>query len=183
VTDRARAVWLAALSLVVVSCLHSPPPAPVRPPAPVIVTSPYPGILADATRDAQHGRFAQADSALADFALHHAQSPESRDASFWRAMFALDPANRVTSLSFAAEQLDLYLADSAQATHRAEAAIMRRLVGTMQASAAALERARAAPTISPREQALAQENAALKEQLAKTTAELERIRKRLGGRP
>ncbi|MDQ6828104.1 MAG: hypothetical protein M3081_04480 [Gemmatimonadota bacterium] len=155
---------------------------PVTAPA-ATYSSDYPSIVAAAYRSALAGRFGDADTALSNYVKRHPASPESRDASYWRALFNLDPANKTGSTQRATEQLDRYLADSALANHRAEALILRRLAADIETMQAALERARATPTTPTRDPDLGRENLRLRDELEKTSAELERVRKRLAGKP
>ena len=104
-------------------------------------------------------------------------------------MFKLDPANRSGSPRAATERLDEYLADSTATLHRTEAATLRRIAAALDSltqrptvvASAADDPARAAEAqqAQQREDELQKENQRLKDQLDKTNAELERIKKRL----
>ncbi len=172
-----------ALLLVLSACLSSGTPTTPVTASAATFSSDYPSVVAAAYRAALAGHFADADTALSNYSRRHPASPESRDASYWRALFLLDPANKSGNPQRAAEQFDLYLADSALANHRAEALILRRLASDLDGMQSALDRARVAPPAGAREADLTRENQKLKDELEKTSAELERIRKRLGGKP
>jgi hypothetical protein len=146
--------------------------------------------LTSAKAAASAGRYDDADRALYDFAQLYAGAPEAREAAYWRALFKLDPANRSASPRAAVEQLDVYLADSASALHVTEAFVLRRLaqsldslsqnriVTTRQPATAELP-ADDAAAAQERQQVLQKEIQRLKDSLERSTAELERIKKRL----
>ena len=131
-------------------------------------------------RHVTEGRWGAADSTLVDFVRDHAASPEASEARYWRAFYLLDPANPKASPRTAAGLLEQYLAEQASPPHATEAATLRRAaltldsLGTMVASA---DSARAG--VSAREKAALDEAQKLKDELARTQAELERIKKRL----
>ncbi len=156
------------------SCVRQPEPQPRL--APRSVAQEWLAALTAAQRSALDGHYDDADRTLATFALTHPASPETRECSYWRGVFLLDPANHGMNLPAATTQLAFYLSDSTRALHIGEARILRRLatsLDSVQQSAAALRRA-----TSP-DAELTKENQRLKEQLEKTTAELERIKRRL----
>jgi hypothetical protein len=133
-----------------------------------------------AQRHVTDGRWTAADSVLVGFVREHAESPEASEARYWRAFYLLDPANPKASPRAAAELLEQYLAEHASPPHATEAATLRRTaltldsLGTMVATA---DSARAG--VSAREKAALDEAQKLKDELARTQAELERIKKRL----
>jgi TolA-binding protein len=144
--------------------------------------------LTNAKTAATQGHFDDADHALYDFAQRYPGSPESREATYWRALFKLDPANRSGSPRAATERLDEYLADTAATLHRTEAATLRRIAAALDsltqrpvAAAAPSDPARMAEAqqAAQRQDDLEKENQRLKDQLDKTNAELDRIKKRL----
>jgi hypothetical protein len=142
---------------------------------------------------------------LADFATHHSATPDAVEATYWRALFRMDPTNRRTSLSTAMLSLDSYLADSRPRQHVAEAMVLRRIAGQLdglnRASVTASTQAKefAAAAKEPKTQPTdVRPDAAkttevpspadleikrLKDELAKANAELERIRRRLAPPP
>ena len=145
-------------------------------------------VLETAKSAAAQGRYDEADRTLYDYAQRHAGAPEAREATYWRALFKLDPANRGSSTRGAEEHLDEYLADTTSTLHRDEAVILRRLAAQVdslsQARATVVTisdsaRAAEAAAAQQREDELQKRVQQLKDQLDKTTAELERIKKRL----
>jgi hypothetical protein len=128
--------------------------------------------LAAAQREAGNGRHEEADRTLRDFAAEHERSAEAIEASYWRAVFMLDPASSTSSPREAAALLERYLAAGTHQAHRAEALILQRLAKALQAAPAAAP-ARVVDTSRDAE------IKALKDELQETKAELDRIRKRL----
>ncbi|HEY7896286.1 MAG TPA: hypothetical protein VIC24_15395 [Gemmatimonadaceae bacterium] len=145
------------------------------------------GTIAGAKNQVALGHFDDADKSLYEFVQRYPSSPEAREATFWRALFKLDPANRGGSPRAATERLDEYLADTATSLHRAEASTLRRIAATFDSLAqrapvvAVNDSARLADAqkAQEREDEMQKEMKALKDQLDKTNAELERIKKRL----
>lgn len=180
---RRRRAALAA-ALLAGGCIHPPRPATPSP------ARDWQQVEIAAQSAAIEGRYAAADSALAAFAERNPSSAESREVHYWRALFALDPANRTGSTAEARRQLDAYLADTGLVLHRTEAGMLRRVTATMDSlrirgtlASAAGDSARTALAASTAREADAQkENQRLKDELDKTTTELERIRKRLSER-
>lgn len=145
-------------------------------------------ILGSAKEAAADGRYSDADRTLQDFMLAYAGAPEAREAAYWRAVLTLDPANRGGDTRSAEKQLEEYLSDTASTLHRTEAVTLRRLAVTIDSlvrahrvsvSSSDAARAEQAEQADQREAELQKEIQRLKEQLDKTTAELERIKKRL----
>jgi hypothetical protein len=147
--------------------------------------------LTNAKAASSAGRYDEADRILYDFGQLFAGAPEAREAAYWRALFKLDPANRSANPRAAIEQLDAYLADSTGALHLTEALVLRRLALSLDS----LSQNRIVATRQPatltepvpddavvsqeRESELQKEIQRLKEQLDRSTAELDRIKKRL----
>ena len=71
------------------------------------------------------GRYADADSALADYQQRRPSTPGAREALYLRALARLDPANPDGSAGAAVPLLDEYLADSS-AARALEAGLVRR---------------------------------------------------------
>lgn len=140
----------------------------------------------EAQRLATEGRIAGADSALAGFVTRFPGSPEATETLYWRAILALDPANRSASPSDAVRMLDGYLAAETPTTHVMEAMSLRRAAvaldslgrgyATARAAADSAGAAMAAMRATP---PAPEEVQKLKDELARTQAELERIRRRL----
>jgi len=176
------ATGLAALTLALAGCSTA-----------VRRTMPQPAgewiyVLGAAKEAAEEGRYSDADRVLQDFMLAYAGAPEAREAAYWRALLTLDPANRGGDIRSAAKQLAEYLADTASTLHRTEALALSRLAATIDSlgrrhqisiSSSDAARAEQAERADQREAELQKEIQRLKEQLDKTTAELERIKKRL----
>ncbi|HUF30437.1 MAG TPA: hypothetical protein VMM77_07195 [Gemmatimonadaceae bacterium] len=146
--------------------------------------------ITEASVAAHQGRYRAADSLLAHFMSEHWGSWEAREAAYWRAVYMLDPLNPDAAPRNALPLLELYLADSSVVTHSQAARALRALAGRQDSLRLALLEATSMPdtleapsepaaTPSPREGELAREVARLKEQLDQTTAELERIKRRL----
>lgn len=145
-------------------------------------------VLSSVKEAAADGRYSDADRELQDFMLAYAGSPEAREAAYWRALLTLDPANRGGNTKSGEEQLADYLADTASTLHRIEALTLQRLAVTIDSlvrthrisiSSSDAARAEQAERADEREAELQKEIQRLKEQLDKTTAELDRIKKRL----
>lgn len=145
-------------------------------------------VLSSVKEAAADGRYSDADRELQDFMLAYAGSPEAREAAYWRALLTLDPANRGGNTKSGEEQLADYLADTASTLHRIEALTLQRLAVTIDSlvrthrisiSSSDAARAEQAERADEREAQLQKEIQRLKEQLDKTTAELDRIKKRL----
>lgn len=165
----------------------------------------WPDIRTLAQFRVSEGKFDAADSLLGDFAARYPKAPEALEATYWRALVRLDPSNPHASIPDAMTSLDLYLGDRRSHEHIREAAALRRVavqldaMSKVVASAAAISKDPNAlanlrpaapdlrvdvnkPTIDPGA-AAADEIKRLKDELAKATAELERIRKRLAQPP
>jgi hypothetical protein len=138
---------------------------------------------------AHQGRFAAADSLLAEFMSDRWGTWEAREAAYLRAVHLLDPENSQASPRDALPLLELYLADTALVTHTGTARALWALATRQDSLRLALLEASARPDTvvqtparpspSPREEELQREVTRLKEQLEQTTAELERIKRRL----
>jgi hypothetical protein len=150
--------------------------------------------LTSAKTAASAGRYDAADRTLYNFAQLYAGAPEAREVAYWRAVFRLDPANRSASTRAAVEQLDVYLADSASALHVTEAVVLRRLalsLDSLSQNRIVTTRQPATAELAPddvaaaqeRQQVLQKEIQRLKDSLERSTAELERIKKRLAPPP
>ena len=150
------------------------------PEAPSPTESEWAGSLTQTWQEVGAGRYAVADRLLADFATRHPGSVEAMDATYWRAVYKLDPANPTSSAHDAIALLDAYLA-SGQTPHRLEAQAMRRVALALEARPKESAPASATGTVSqPKDdKAQSEEITRLKDELAKANAELERIKRRL----
>ena len=140
----------------------------------------------EAQQLAAEGRVAGADSALARFVTRFPDSPEATETLYWRAILALDPANRTASPTDAVRMLDGYLAAETPTTHMMEAMSLRRAARALDSlgrgyatARAAADSAGAAITAMKATPPAPEEVQKLKDELARTQAELERIRRRL----
>jgi hypothetical protein len=149
-------------------------------------------VYVEAQHEAEAGRYDRADSLLAGYMRRHASAAEANEARYWRAFFLLDPANPQTAPREAAKMLGQYLDAGVTQVHATEAATLRRtaraldsLSGSVQAAQAALVAAEARAGDANKEKAPAAAAASpdevqkLRDELARTQAELERIKKRL----
>ena len=142
--------------------------------------------LRQADQEALASRFGVADRLLTDFADKNPGTPESVETGFWRALFKLDPANQTAGLRDAIALLDAYLATPTVISHRSAATSLRRVAVALDRPAT-MSAAAAAPSSAPSgkaepksdEKSNAEEVQRLKDELAKATAELERIKRRL----
>jgi len=193
---------LCGLTIAGVSCVTVRAPSFMRSPA----ERSWPATLSAAQHAAAAGQFGAADSLLVGFAHSHPGSPEAMETNYWRALYALDPANTGAKLEVATDELSTYLAASGPRQHVAEATSLSRVAGALNSltkeSALAMSRARSATAADgsssehasearPAERAdtaAANSDAEvrhLRDELAKANAELDRIRKRLtnAGKP
>jgi hypothetical protein len=161
--------------------LPDPIPAPVAPLTVVPEVSPWPGIFSRARRAADAERFGEADRLLAEFAQQHASSPESSEATFWRALFSIDPANTTATVSDQIAAFDSYIAAGPSLPRYTEARILRRMVEAIDSTRALVVAVRA--TAEARDRAKSDEVKRLSDELEKTLAEMERIKRRLAPRP
>lgn len=156
-----------------------------------LATQEWPDVIASATISAASGDYDAADRTLDSYAQRFPGTAEARETSYWRALFELDPANRAGSTHAARQRLAEYLTDPTDAPHREEAQVLRRIAAAIDSTRAAYRasiatadslRAAQADQGVQRQQELQKEIQRLKEQLDKTTAELDRIKKRLAGK-
>jgi hypothetical protein len=165
--------------------------APRRP-----TTSPWSEALATAQLEVAAGRFGAADSVLASFAANNPASADTAEALFWRALFLADPTNPADSTSTAVVAfIDRFLAAQPAPPRRYEAELIRRYaliratppevrVDTVATLDTATLRATVAREVGARDRVRDEEAQRLRDSLDRTTAELDRIRRRLSpGRP
>lgn len=150
--------------------------------------------LGTAQQLAANARYAAADSLLAAFAQRQPGTMGAREATFWRGVFALEPANSAASVHTARASFESYLTDSGTLTHRAEARALGRAAGVIDSLLAA-RATDSVPAVhlvvaddslraTAREQEMLKNMKRLQDSLDKTTAELDRIKKRLStGKP
>jgi hypothetical protein len=134
---------------------------------------------------AAHGQHNEADIILAQFIDAHADTPEAREAAYWRAILLLDASASRADRDAARQQLDAYLADTAASAHAVEARLLRQFLVTVDSTSQATDSVTTAArqAAAAREEELKKEIQSLKEQLDKTNDELNRIKRRLEARP
>ena len=161
-----------AVMIVVSACAK--PPAPVAQP----LAAEFASAIEAARLKVDAGDYPGADKILADYSLRHQGTAEAREISFWRAMYIVDPANRTASIAQGIRALDIYLASDGTIWYRPQAEVLRR-------TALVIQQVRQAPIpkqVTGKDTVFIsreEEVAALRDQLAKANAELDRIKKRL----
>lgn len=131
-----------------------------------------------ARRKVDAGDYPGADRVLAEHALRVPGTQEAREIAFWRAMYIVDPANRTASIAQGIRALDIYLSSEGTLWYRPQAEVLRRCALVIQA----VRQAQVPKQVNGRDTVFIsreEELAALRDQLAKANAELERIKKRL----
>src|SRR5436305_790575 len=148
-----------------------------------------------ARQDVDSGNYFAADKLLDEFVRTHPNTRESREISFWKSAYVLDPGNERGSLEAGITGLDAYLGANPSGWYRDEATLLRRTAAVAQgvAGTARLAAANDSSTTTPAvkdtvivvtrsrdEQiaALRDQLAQSKAELAKVSAELDRIKKR-----
>ena len=172
----------AVVLLVLASCRQQRPAAP--PPAVQQVTlpslpaeSPWVGTLATAQAAVDSGRFATADTILAAFERSEPDSPDASESAFWRAMLRADPRNPAFAPADARAALDAYLV-TPNPRRRTEATVMLRMLALADSIRALHTAQRSAA--ETRDRAREEEMQKLRDDLQRTQAELDRIKRRLG---
>ncbi len=131
-----------------------------------------------ASKRADIGDYAGADRILSDFVLANKNTPESQEVAFWRALYMVDPSNKNASMAEGLKAIDIYLSTPSNNWYRPQAQVIKRVASTMQS----MRTAQTATKIVGRDTIFVtreDEITALKDQLAKANAELDRIKKRL----
>jgi hypothetical protein len=171
---------MAAGAMFTLACSRAPrAPAPQPVPVPPVEReiSPWPGVLSLAMRAVERARYEEADSVLTDFAVKNAGKPEGAEADYWRAVFKADPARTRITVREQLAAFDAYLAGGPTLPHYHEASIMRRMLEALDATRRDLVAARTAA--ETKEKAREDDIRKLTEDLERTMAELDRIRRRL----
>jgi hypothetical protein len=149
--------------------------------------------LDSAQRLAAAAQYASADSLLAMFARNEPGSTGAHEAIFWHGVFLLEPANRSGSWHEALAAFDGYLSSTEPLPHRSEAMVLRRTTRLIDS----LSQSRSMDSVpamhlvvsgdslqeTVRDLEAAKMVKTLQDSLNKTTAELERIKKRLTTTP
>jgi hypothetical protein len=150
------------------------PRAPVAQPS----AAEFAAAIEAARQKVDAGDYPAADKILADYSLRHQGTPEAREVSFWRAMYIVDPANRTASIAQGIRALDIYLATDGTIWYRPQAEVLRRTALVIQQ----VRQAQMPKQVMGKDTVFIsreEEVAALRDQLAKANAELDRIKKRL----
>ena len=160
-------------------CHHPAPPAPVvEVPVPSLPPEP-PWIATFAAMQAaiDSGRFSAADSILAEFDRTEATARDSSESAFWRAMLKSDSRNPAFTPAGARAALEAYAAAD-HSKHQTEVAVMLQLL-TLSDSLRSAQATQKTAT-DARDKARDEELQRLRDELARTQAELDRIKRRLG---
>lgn len=163
---------LIAIAFIAVACAKSPS-AVAPPPA-----AEFANAIESARIKVDAGDYLAADRVLSDYALRHQGTSEAREISFWRAMYIVDPANHTASIAQGIRALDIYLATEGAIWYRPQAEVLRRTALVIQS----VRQAQAPKQVNGRDTVFIsreEEIAALRDQLSKANAELDRIKKRL----
>jgi hypothetical protein len=161
-------------------CRHPAPPAPVVEARPAPSLPPEPPWLATFAAlqiAVDSARFAVADSILAEFDRTEATARDSSESAFWRAVLKSDPRNPDFTPAGARAALEAYAA-SDYSPHQTEVAVMLRLL-TLSDSLRSVQATQKIAT-DARDKARDEELQRLRDDLARTQAELDRIKRRLG---
>jgi hypothetical protein len=149
--------------------------------------------LDSAQRLAADSQYSAADSLVVAFGSEAPNAPEAPEATFWHGVFLLAPQHTDSSVHDAVQAFEQYLGSGATA-HRAEAIALQRTTHFID-SLTKVRSLDSLPAVhllvsddstkqSAREQEMAKTVKQLQDSLNKTTAELERIKKRLStGKP
>lgn len=178
-----RIAGVAGVLLAIACQRHAPPPPAVAPIAPVAAPpiSPWPGTLANALRAAEAGKFDDAEGLLSQFSVDHAGTPDGAESDFWRALLKTDPNNRKATPRESMALYDAYLSGGPGMPRYAEAQMLRRFVEVLDSTRTLVSTMRA--SYESREKGRDDEMRRLNDALDRTTAELERIKRRLSPKP
>jgi hypothetical protein len=156
----------------------TPPARVVEMPVPSLPPeSPWIATFAALQVAVDSGRFSAADSILAEFDRTEASARDSSESAFWRTLLKSDPRNPAFTPAGARAALEAYAAaDHSQ--HQTEVAVMLRLL-TVADSLRAVQATQKTAT-DARDKARDEELQRLRDELARTQAELDRIKRRLG---
>lgn len=145
--------------------------------------------FATAQQASLEGDFGRADSALADFRSRRPESPEAREAAFWRAAINLDPANPHGDRALGVRLLDAYLANGGSWPYGPQARALKAAIAAQDSLQQRLESVRAvtdtvrtAPddrAAAAKEEETQKELQRLRDELARANAELDLLRRRL----
>lgn len=129
------------------------------------------------------GRYMDADGALSAFETRHAGTPQAAEATYWRALLRLDPANPIATPRDALAMIDAYLAGGAARVHYQEALVLRRTASVLESLRRPLPVAAEAPLVAIPDSTLGraqvEEIQRLRGELQRAQAELERLKNRV----
>ena len=177
--------------VVVFACIGIAAACASRPRRAAESEEPWPIARAAAATEAAAGRFAAADSVLTAFGTAFPASADTVEALFWRAVYIVDPANESAAGPNAAlPLLDRYLSGPVAPDRRYEAELLRRIailratppevrVDTVVKVDTSAARAAVTREFEARDRVREEELVGLRDSLARTVAELERIRRRV----
>ena len=176
-----RTTVIAALALA--ACAPRPEVEPAAP-APLPVVAAWDSTLAGVRSLLGERRYLAADSTLAAFETRHAGTAESGDARWWRAVLQLDPQNPDGSPRGAIAAIDAYLAGGIEQPRYDEALLLRRAAESLDRPAPVpvtvpTDSAAIDSLVSARLRAATDSIRALRTELERTQAELDRIRRRI----
>ncbi len=184
-----RTFGLVLSALALAACAHMPIAAPAG-------QSDWDHTLEKGRRNVAAGNYFAADKLLDEYVRLHPDTREAREATFWKAVYMVDPANDRGSLAAGISALDGYLASTdSTSVYWDQARVLRRTAAAAQ-GVRMLTSGTAAVSTTPPEvvkdtvvvvsKSRDEEIASLKDQLAKSkddlakaNAELDRIKKRL----
>ncbi len=188
-TTRARRAIVLCAALASASAMACARLTPATESAPALkVQTEWHASLAMATQETGLGRYGVADRVLSDFAGRFPSTAEAAEATYWRALFKLDPANVTGNPRESAVLLDAYAASPFAASRRGEVQTLRRIANVLDlrtsppvvaAGPASVMPPGAAAPAKADEKLRDEEMQRLRDELAKANAELERIRRRL----
>ena len=126
---------------------------------------------------ADSGQFATADSILTAFEHIEAGSADASESAFWRAMLRADPRNPAFEPAEARRGIEAYLA-APNPRRRTEAGVMLQMLDL--ADSLRVVQAAQRSSADARDRARDEEVQKLRDDLQRTQAELDRIKRRLG---
>ena len=172
--------------LVATSCRRHRPEAPPPkvevslPSLPAAAEPPWRATLEAVRAAADAGQFAKADSILLAFDRAEPESPDANESAFWRAMLRADPRNPAFAPGEARAAMEGYLANP-NARRRVEASVMLRMLALSDSLWVVQASLRSAS--EARDRARDEELQKLRDDLQRTQAEMDRIKRRLGAKP
>jgi hypothetical protein len=169
------------LACAVMACRSAAPVIPAVVPPPAIpapsVSSQWMSMQSTVLALVTENRASAADSSLSQFARENARTPEGDRARWWRTLMRAEARMTGGDATVAIAHLDTLLADSIAIEVRAEAVLLRRTVIAVDSARRAEVRKRVQATqLSTDRQ---DELKVARDSMAKLTAEVERLRRRL----